>query len=267
MSSEYNSASPEQYRRVSVASSTMSPEFTTPKRERQYYNTGSPLQLTPSRRAQVPAYTVSQGLQIRAFLPDQYGQSPGSSNGRGSFSSTLRAPTVPYNPTAPSITGIPEDLSVQEFAYRQGQHDRNSPRDRVPPNPFAKHYDFLWAEAYRQGKLEGGVPIQCPELPSNASHQNFEWPVLINAYTQDLEHPNGSVDLEYAREICEMALGSMESLLQQAYSRIGEWKRLVIDIPNPCHQAMMHFPDLMERYEQLKKASHAAQNPEMRKMY
>ena len=102
-------------------------------------------------------------------------------------------------PIASSLTGIPPLLAVQELAYRQGQKDHGVSQVDVPASPFTKQFDQIWSEFYTLGKACGGKPISPSNIDSSSTQQNFPWPVLVNPYTQDLEHPNGSVDAEYAR--------------------------------------------------------------------
>ena len=180
---------------------------------------------------------------------------------RASFSSDLRAPTVvaPADTlNATSMSGIPEPLAVQELAFRQGQHDRGGSRNRVPPSPFAKHFDIVWAEYYKLGSIYGGEPAIRPTAPPAASHDNFAWTVLINPATQDLEHPNGTIDMAWTHKMCTVTLNCMRELIRVVCGRPNDWRKYVCDIPGPAQQAIANFPDLLEYYEMLKHEAHEA---------
>lgn len=155
------------------------------------------------------------------------------------------------------MVGVPEPLAVQELAFRQGQHDHGSSRDRVPANPFAQHFDLIWQESYKLGKVLGGASVT-PAVPASSSHLNYAWPVLINPYTQDLENPNGSVDLDWTRKICDIALNCMDALIRYVCRRPSEWRKIVCDIPTQVQQALVAFPDLSKRYEILQEAAREA---------
>jgi hypothetical protein len=178
--------------------------------------------------------------------------------GRASFSSNLRAPTMLQDPNAASLTGIPQLLAVQEMAYRQGQHDYGVSRDRLPSSPFAKQFDQVWVQFYVLGKACGGTPISSSNLEPSSGHQNFPWPVLINPYTQDLEHPHGIVDCNYVRKICTIALNCMAALIGTVCRRQGEWRKTICDVPAQIKQALMGFEDLRNRYEKLEQDAREA---------
>jgi hypothetical protein len=161
-------------------------------------------------------------------------------------------------PNVMSLTGIPEVLAVQEMAFRQGQNDHGVSRERLPSSPFARKYDQVWVEFYLKGKACGGTPRTTSTGTHSPSHKNYTWPPLINPYTQDLEHPNGAVDVEWARKICEMALHSMCALIGTVCRREGDWQKIVCDVPAPIKDALMDFEDLSIRYEQLKKMAREA---------
>ncbi|KAH7077242.1 hypothetical protein FB567DRAFT_596421 [Paraphoma chrysanthemicola] len=232
------------------------------------YSTGSPQKLRAPHRLQAntelePRHglaSVSQGqprTPRRDTLINQ--ASPMSRSGRASFSSPLRTPTLFHDPNAPSLTGIPEILAVQEMAFRQGQHDSGVTRDRVPSSPFAKHFDQVWIQFYVFGKEYGGKPIaSLAASQGQSSHQNFPWPVLINPYTQDLEHPNGAIDAEWVRKVCTIALNCMQALIRTVCTRQGDWRKVVCDVPTQIKQALMGFDDLRKRYESLKQDAHEA---------
>ncbi|RMZ74033.1 hypothetical protein GMOD_00004858 [Pyrenophora seminiperda CCB06] len=179
---------------------------------------------------------------------------------RPSFTSSLRSPSM-SNPNdafnAASMSGVPEYLAVSGLAFRQGQYDHGGSRNRVPPNPFAKHFDPLWEEYFKLGATYGGAPATLPSTAS-PSHENFAWPVLINTATQDLEHPNGSYDMNYAHDICIMGLTCMKKLIEDVCKRGKDWRKTVCDIPAPVQQALTKFPDLRAHYEHLKQEAREA---------
>lgn len=149
-----------------------------------------------------------------------------------------------------SLAGVPETLAVQGMAFRQGQCNSRSNFDDVPPNPFAKQFDQLWTAFYKLGKECGGEPAP---VPVNPSRQNFAWPVLINPYTQSLEHPNGSLDPVWTGRMIQIALNCMEELIRVTCRRNTGWDKTVADIPQPAQEALVAFPDLAKRYERLKR--------------
>jgi hypothetical protein len=180
---------------------------------------------------------------------------------RPSFSSDLRAPAMAapadtFNAT--SMSGVPEHLAVQELAFRQGQHDGEGARNRIPQSPFAKQFDVLWAEYYQLGAMYGGEPAIRPTAPPAATHNNFAWAVLINPATQDLEHPNGTIDMAWTHKMCAMSLDCMQELIRVVCKRPNDWRKYVCDIPGPAQQAIVAFPDLCEYYEVLKRDAHQA---------
>jgi transglutaminase/protease-like cytokinesis protein 3 len=173
-------------------------------------------------------------------------------SGRPSFNSSRRSsPIVNSADTSPPLmTDVPEYLAVQEMAFRQGQSDSGNSRNKVPPSPFAKHFDHVWAQYFKMGAAYGGTPAT-PPVASSPSHDNFAWSVLINPITQDLEHLNGSIDIEWARKICVMSLNCMKELIHVVRERHNDWRKIVCDIPFPVKQAIVAFPDLCEYYEAL----------------
>ncbi|EUC43085.1 hypothetical protein COCMIDRAFT_101830 [Bipolaris oryzae ATCC 44560] len=156
------------------------------------------------------------------------------------------------------VNGIPEHLAVQEMAFRRGQHDYNGSHDKTPPNPFAKPFDSVWAQYYKLGAAYGKAPATLSTVASPPSQGNFAWSVLINPATQDLEHPNGSVDMEWARTICIMGLKCMRELISIVCRRHNDWRKIVCDIPLPVKHAIVAFPDLCEHYEALLRDAHEA---------
>jgi hypothetical protein len=161
------------------------------------------------------------------------------------------------------MNSVPEYCAVQEIAFRQGQYDRATGglRNTVSPSPFSQHLDHVWAQYYKLGMAFGGEPVRRSAAPSSSSSRhNFTWPALINPATQDLEHPNGSVDMEWARKICEIGLDCMQELIRLVCKRGNDWRKIVCDIPAPTREAMRAFPDLYEHYEILKRDAHEALN-------
>lgn len=181
-------------------------------------------------------------------------------SGTASLSSNLRAPTMLQDPNASSLTGVPQLLAVQEMAFRQGQQDHGVSRERLPSNPFAKHFDQVWVEFYILGKECGGTPISTSNIDASSTHQNFPWPVLINPYTQDLEHPNGKVDSAWVRKVCTIALNCMAVLIGTVCRRQGDWRKTICDVPAQIKQALMGFEDLRIRYERLQRDAREARN-------
>ncbi|KAA8622999.1 hypothetical protein A1F94_003093 [Pyrenophora tritici-repentis] len=235
---------------TSSASQFTSPPFSRGQAAQNYG--GSPHMLTPKRVSELQ----SPHRQRSSSNASQMSNSPR----RPSFTSSLRSPSMvnqidPFNTT--SLSGVPEHLAVSGLAFRQGQHDHGSSRNRIPPNPFASQFDQLWAEYYRLGAVQGGPPAALPSSTS-PSHENFAWTVLINTETQDLEHPNGSYDMDYARSICIMGLKCMRELIQVVCKRNNDWRKIVCDVPAPLQQAITHFPDLCAKYKDLKQEAREA---------
>lgn len=139
---------------------------------------------------------------------------------------------------------------MQEMAFRQGQQDHNSPFTDTPANPLAKQFDLLWKAFYLLGKEYGD---QRAPTPDNWVQQNFDWPVLINPYTQSFKNPQGSLDPAWTRKMIQAALGCMEELIRITCRRNIGWDKTVADIPLPAQQALVAFPDLAQYYEQLKR--------------
>lgn len=213
-------------------------------------------------------------------------------SGRVSFSPNMRAPSFHQDPNTQSLTGISQILAVQEMAFRQGQHDAGVSRERIPTSPFAMHFNHVWAEFYAMGKECGGMPrsSSLSLTDAAANHNNFYWPVLINPYTQDLEHPNGVIDIKWVsnylfsslpspsfpftslplhkhprltspsqvHKLCTMSLNCMEAIIRSICKRKGEWQRHTCDVPAHIRQALASFDDLRARYEKLKRNAHEA---------
>jgi hypothetical protein len=225
------------------------------------YSIGSPHQVTTPRRFGGGSQSAGspQGL-ARSQRHDSFStqMSPTTRSGRASFSSNhLRAPTMSQDPNVPSLTGVPQVLAVQEMAFRQGQRDHGGSRERYPPSPFAKQFDDVWVEYYVLGKATGGTPNES-STPDAPAYQNFPWPVLINPYTQDLEHPNGSVDSEWVRKVCNIGLNCMAALIGTVCRRQGDWRKTTCDVPTQIKQALLSFDDLRARYEKLSRDAREA---------
>jgi hypothetical protein len=154
-----------------------------------------------------------------------------------------------------SLVGVPECVSVQEMAFRQGQRDVGSHSNEEPSSPFAKEYDQLWYVFYKLGKECG---VQRAPTPANTSPYNFAWPILINPYTQSLDRPNGALDPAWSRKMIQMALNCMQELIRITCRRNTGWDKTVADIPLPAQEALGAFPDLAEQYEQLKRDAREA---------
>ena len=244
---------PQRTRATSIASHFTSPSFSRDQEVQKY--SGSPQMLTPKRVSELQG-SERQRSSSNASQMSNSRPSPR----RPSFTSSLRSPSM-LSPTdefnTASMSGVPEHLAVSGLAFRQGQYDCGSFRNRVPPNPFASHFDNLWAEYYKLGAAYGGAPAALPSTAS-PSHENFSWSVLINTATQDLEHPNGSIDMDYARNICIIGLNCMKELIGVVCKRNNDWRKIVCDIPTPVQQAILNFPDLCAQYENLKQQAREA---------
>lgn len=154
-----------------------------------------------------------------------------------------------------SLNGVPESVSVQEMAFRQGQRDSGNLSDSVPASPFARQYDPLWTAFYKLGRQ--CVDQRAP-TPVATSFPNFAWPVLINPYTQSLKQPNGSMDPVWSRKVIQAALNCMQELIRVTCRRNTGWEKTVADIPLPAQEALPAFPDLALQYEQLKRDAQEA---------
>ena len=153
---------------------------------------------------------------------------------------------------------IPQESAVQEFAFRRGQQDRGNTRDRVPPNQFGAQYDLIWDTFYKKGKQSNADAIVLADNPPSPSHPNFGWAPLVNVYTQSLEHPRGNYDAEFSRNVCQSALDGMEMLIHRVCRRRDQWDKYVCDVPRPVVEALPNFPDLLGRYENLRRIAHEA---------
>ncbi|KAH7402007.1 hypothetical protein DE146DRAFT_754614 [Phaeosphaeria sp. MPI-PUGE-AT-0046c] len=250
---------------INIVPSPMSSTFTTPGRGRaqttaEYISTSPHQVTTPRSHGSLTSYGSPQVISQRrgsTLAPTNHAQTPPSGrsgSSRASFSSSMRAPTLQQHPNAQSLTGIPQILAVQEMAFQQGQHDHGVSRERIPSSPFAMHFNQVWVEFYALGKESGGTRKgSSSSTEASPSHNNFPWPVLINPYTQDLEHPNGTVDSQWVRKMCKMALNCMEALVHSVCKRQGDWRRTTCDVPVQIRDALMSFDDLRDRYDQLKR--------------
>ncbi|KAG9196295.1 hypothetical protein G6011_01416 [Alternaria panax] len=231
--------------------SFVSPVFTSPQTTQQYDDSAQ-------KKSSGVDHFNDSGMQRRishaSQTPDNW-----RSSGRRSFSSDRRSSTManPVDTSPPSMTNVPEYLAVQAMAFRQGQYDCSNSLNRIPPSPFAKHLDHIWAQYYKMGAAYRGAPVT-PLVASSPSHDNFAWSVLINPATQDLEHPNGSIDIEWARKMCLMSLDCMKELIHVVRERHNDWRKIVCDIPLPVQQTILAFPDLCEYYEALQHEAHQA---------
>lgn len=171
-------------------------------------------------------------------------------------SSGLLHPTL--NTNGQSMYAIPEGTAVQEFAFRRGQQDRGNTRDRIPANPYHTSFDVMWETYYKKGKLSRGDPIILPADPPSPSRANYDWPPLVNPYTQTPEHPRGIYDENFARGVCIGALEAMEALIKTVCKRGKTWQSTVCDVPQPIAVALLNYPDLLDRYEDLKSAAQEA---------
>lgn len=253
---------------MSVGAKSISSAFSSPLRSRaqsiRESSHVSPHKMTPRS----PSYSQgssetnsSQSNQPRDIISGRTSQGSSGSTGRSSFSSGFHAPTMlhpVYGTKSTSIAGINEALAVQELAFRQGLQDRHNVRDRLPSSPFPQQYDSIWTEFYKLGKTSTAAHIPPPPHLHSPSQSNYSWPVLVNPHTQSLEHPTGILDMEWTRNICEIALNCMDALIRVACSRKNDWQKLTIDVPLPCQQALLEFPDLTHRYECLKGAARQA---------
>ncbi|PSN65369.1 hypothetical protein BS50DRAFT_56907 [Corynespora cassiicola Philippines] len=244
------------------------------------YSTGSPIKgragqggLTSPQISRQPGCIPSQTTRLPGIGPPQatpqssYASPQGTapllarrySNAGSTRGGVMLQPTFASDgPVPQTMFAVPEEAAVQEFAFRRGQQDRGNPRDRVPHNPFASHFDKVWVKYYLDGKnstLENKKPLSVSSSPTGA---NFNWAPLINPYTQDAEHPKGSFDEEYSHGLCESALKGMSHQISLVCKRGKEWDRYVCEIPSPVAQALQHFPELLVRYRSLQRDAREA---------
>ncbi|USP79871.1 uncharacterized protein yc1106_07145 [Curvularia clavata] len=240
-----------------TASSSASSSSTTIQSPRVHE--GSVQKVTNGQLVQVPGLSMQRHTSYASNMSPPTGNMSDSllSPRRPFFNSNAHQSTM-FNSATPSMTGIPEYLAVQEMAFRQGQHDYNGSSDRIPPSPFSKHFDHVWEEYYKLGGAYRRAPAVSPKTDSFPSHENYAWSVLINPATQDLEHPNGTFDREWARKICTMALNCMKELIRNVCKHPNDWRKIVCDIPLPTKHAIEAFPDLSASYGALKRDAHEA---------
>ncbi|KAG9197302.1 hypothetical protein G6514_001900 [Epicoccum nigrum] len=180
-------------------------------------------------------------------------RTPGGTPSSGSQTSAM--PQGYHRRRTSSLAGVPESVSVQEMAFRQGQRDICSDSHQESSSPFDRQYDQLWYVFYKLGKECGSQRVP---TPANMSTYNFAWPILINPYTQSLDRPNGALDLAWSRKMIQMALNCMQELIRITCRRNTGWDKTVADIPLPAQEALAAFPDLAEQYEQLKRDAREA---------
>ncbi|KAF2702954.1 hypothetical protein K504DRAFT_419489 [Pleomassaria siparia CBS 279.74] len=222
-------------------------------------NTSQSLQYTPAtpNTVQKRSSVLSQGSQGPYVTPARRSANSKSNSGLARGRPGLLHPVLSTNNAmGQNMYAIPEKVGVQEFAFRRGQQDRGNTRDRIPPNQFHPGFDKVWDYYYIKGKQSHGPAILLPANPPSPSRANYDWPPLVNPYTQTPEHPHGIYDEQYARAVCDQALNAMESLVRDTCTRKGQWEKTVCDIPQPIANAIWSYPDLAQRYADL---SYAAQ--------
>lgn len=180
--------------------------------------------------------------------PVQPFESPVKSGNRG-------RDVLPGGSNSRTLFDIPEEQTVTEFAFRQGQLDRgNTSPDSssVPQNPFASRLNDVWTDHYQRGKASHGDIKALPNVDPSQRNNDRDWSPLINPYTQTLEHPHGHFDPVYVRATCAQALDGMAYAIS-AVSQQGQRQsdRIVIDVPHYIASAASLFPDLEARYESL----------------
>ncbi|KAF2876405.1 hypothetical protein BDV95DRAFT_224856 [Massariosphaeria phaeospora] len=264
-------------RRMSTISQAMSGTMGSPASiMRQNLQLKSPEAL--SRRDQMLLYGSPQSLQqgspqsinqesprtVHRRVPTS--SDPMSPSQARGLLARARAPTLQHpvvgitNRGVQTIYSIPEYLIVEEFAFRRGQQDRAQERDRVPDNPFDKRHDTVWSQHYSLGKQSTGDPVVIPSTQGFQAGNNFDWPGLINPYTQTPEHPRGTFDPVFVRNNCDSALKGMVMLIEKVCLRGRDWDRLVCDVSPQIAMACEHFPDLADRYKSLKRDANVAMN-------
>lgn len=220
---------------------------------------GSAQKMTNVQFSQVSESSMQRRLSHASNMSPPTGNMSDSwrSPRRPPFNSNGHRPQM-FNSATPYMTGIPEYLAVQEMAFRQGQHECNGSSDRIQSSPFSKQFDHVWEEYYKLGATYRKAPAVSPNTGSIPSHKNYAWSVLINPASQDLEHPNGTFDKEWARKICTMALDCMKELIRNVCKHPTDWRKIVCDIPLPIKHAIEAFPDLSAYYGALKRDAHEA---------
>jgi hypothetical protein len=217
-------------------------------------------QPTPQPQEQIPAQPRYQPKPYQQHQRHPSNRSTRkSSNGSSRRHSSGTHPRTSHGgngnsgPRNDTLIGISEGLTVQEFAYRRGQRDHALPSSTLPPNPFRAQYDHVWTSMYTLGRQQGGAPLTHPVPTSQQEHSNYAWSVLINPYTQSVDAPNGVIDVQWARRMCDVALDCMEALVRSVCKRASGWEKTVIDVPFPVRETLGQFQGLAERYEMLKR--------------
>lgn len=158
-----------------------------------------------------------------------------------------------------TFPGVPERLTIYEFAYRRGRVDRDrgvsSVNGNFPPPRTANGFHEEWRSGHRAGldsTREAFVPPQ--NSLGGGSAGNYTWAPLVNVYTQVPDNPNGSLDLKWVKDQCTQALDGMEVLLNKTFDNEERLHGpIVVDIPSPLVQALQRFPELAARYSRLQK--------------
>lgn len=170
--------------------------------------------------------------------------------------------SIPKADPQPSMVGIPEEQAVQEYAFRAGQADHGVDREVLPASLFAAEYDELWLEFYVLGRTSRFQPATTAKAattsPAPAGLQNFTFTPFINPWTQSLEKPEGTVDIEWVRRQCQASLNCMAALIGKVCKRQPGWKRLACDVPEPAKKVIMAMSDLRAQYEALQEDAKVA---------
>lgn len=157
-----------------------------------------------------------------------------------------------------SLKGIPTYLLVEECAYREGCKDRGNSESKVLPNPFPRDFDDIWKDSYKRGKNSRTEPKTHTNVPCDAPNPDQTWDPFIDPYTQGPEHPNGSIDPERTRLCCNWALEGMERSINVVNSRQIGSVNMCIDVGQPILDALSDFPDLLTKYNRLKREGEEA---------
>lgn len=156
-----------------------------------------------------------------------------------------------------TLLHVPETSTIQEFAFRRGQIDRNAKRGcptTTPASPFTRtpELDALWAKHYALGRESTALAFTAQGPAPSPSLQNFTWAPLINVYTQDSEMPAGYIDVSYVQRVCSKALDGMEWACKQVEIQAKDSEALIVDVPIPVRQAMQALGgDNETRYNKL----------------
>lgn len=214
-------------------------------------------QAFPRRDSQAMLYTGSSSQPVHSSPSKSMYGSPSKASSISTRSRlSIHMPQLSNGSKhAQTMKDVPEYLAVQEFAYRQGQTDRSSPRERIPANPFDSKFDELWKAFYQQGKYSAIPAKILPHAPPSPVGPNYDWSPLIDPYTQTPENPEGIFRLEYSRQVIEGSLNAMRSLIHNILMHGKQWEKIVADIPAPMVSALQHFPDLAYQYHGLRHAA------------